>query len=44
MGNESLLRREVQQWIRNATASLSALAFKGSPFADIPLPLLLQQV
>ena len=44
MGNESLLRPKVQQWIRNATASLSSLAFKGSPFADIPLPLLLQQV
>ncbi len=39
-----LLNTEVQHFIRNYTGSTAALAFKGSPFPDIPVQELMQQI
>ncbi len=44
MINPALLDDKVQEFIRNYTGSLSTLAFAGSPFAEISIQELLQQI
>ncbi|MDG1064426.1 MAG: class I SAM-dependent methyltransferase [Flavobacteriaceae bacterium] len=44
MNFHQLLTTEVQHWIRTTESSLSDLALKGSPFPDIPIRDLLEQV
>lgn len=44
MVNEALLNTKVQNFIRNFNNGITKLAFSGSPFKDVPLQDLLQQI
>ncbi len=42
--NKAILHKEVQEFIRNYTGDMSKLAFAGSPFGEITIKELLQQI